>query len=314
MNIGVDVGNSATKVFNGTMTERVVFPSLVLEGYDHRNEGDRIKVKYDNRDFSVGIGQSNVTKVKYFSENYKIMLLTAIAKATKEINIDVNVCVSIPASQYKDEALISKIKSTVLNYGTQTIEVEGIVKNICIKKVGVWVESGIILIDPARFKNDKVIIVDIGGGTIDSIEFNYGKRGKSDTVNNGIIRLKERVYDNFRADHPTNLGHDDIIELFQKVKESKEFYVNGENIPLTKYRNMLENYIYEVFNYLELHYTLGGKKILFMGGGSLELEDFFKVFEGSSSESSYDFAILPNANYLNSIANYNFAVNHLDKE
>lgn len=293
--IGVDIGNSHTKSYSDG--KQVSFPSLIMDGYDKFAKEEKISVEFGGNFYSVGIGSSNVNKMKYFNDKYKIMLLTAIALAVSDSNIKCTVTVGLPVSQFKNEQLRDKLKRQIESYGEQIIVVNSETKIIKIESVNIWVESGIVAINPTLYTDKNYLILDIGGMTRDSIEYIGGKPRKNNTDYMGIIALKQEIYQNFKADYNVDLDESAILHLFSQVKTKGNFFVNGKNVLVAKYTSIINNYIDGMFDMLEKFYSLADKQILLMGGGVLELKKYLLPFK-----EAYSFEILPSAEMLNAIA------------
>lgn len=308
-NLGIDVGNSHTKIF--TNEKKLSFPSLVKNGYDKFSEVKKIHVVYNGTDYSVGIGDNNINKVKYFSEAYKILVLTGIAKAMNrdEDEGEFNIVISLPVDTFKDEKIREKIITHIKSWGTQEIEVDSLKKVINIVGLDIWCEGAIIISNVKKYRDKKVVIVDIGGYTWDLLEFEKNVRNETRTEKKGIIILKEEVYKAFKDDYNTDLTEKSKDELFEAVKENKTFTIHSKKTALDKYHEFIKTYVNNIFNEIEKTFNINDKKILFIGGGSLELESFLNNYKDF-----YDFEIIEDSKYLNAKANYDYCLKILSEE
>lgn len=307
-NVGLDLGNNFVKVVSGNTNYS--FPAMVKTGFDEFSEAERYHIVYDDVDYSVGIGNYNLLRTKYFSLPYKILFLTALAKITKgntKTN-DYNVVISLPVDEFKNKELRKKIKETVLSWGTEQITVDGVTRNINIQNFAVFCEGSIISIDLDTFKEKDVIIVDIGGYTWDFIGFKNLKKQNSSTENKGIITLKDNLYQNFKNKYFTSLGEEEKEEFFKSVILGTTYMLNGKEIDLKEYRALVENYIIDIFNKINRTFDMNNKEILFIGGGSLELKKYIEKYE-----KIYNVTILKNADMLNAFSNYNYCVETLNE-
>ena len=307
-NVGLDLGNNFVKVVSGNTNYS--FPAMVKTRFDELSEAERYHIVYDDVDYSVGIGNYNLLRTKYFSLPYKILFLTALAKITKgntKTN-DYNVVISLPVDEFKNKELRKKIKETVLSWGTEQITVDGVTRNINIQNFAVFCEGSIISIDLDTFKEKDVIIVDIGGYTWDFIGFKNLKKQNSSTENKGIITLKDNLYQNFKNKYFTSLGEEEKEEFFKSVILGTTYMLNGKEIDLKEYRALVENYIIDIFNKINRTFDMNNKEILFIGGGSLELKKYIEKYE-----KIYNVTILKNADMLNAFSNYNYCVETLNE-
>lgn len=299
-NVGLDLGNSVTNVVTDKL--QYSFLSHLSNGYDKFSEVEKIHAVYEDTDYSIGIGENNINKSKYFTNTYKIMFLTALAKSSKEKEIEINVVFSLPVDDFKNDNLKNRIKNEISGWGTQRIIVDGSEKLININSFDIWVEGGIIISDMQKYENQKIIVVDIGGYTWDILGFENNKRTATKTEKKGIITLKEEIYKSFKEDNNIDLDESSKNELFYAVKKNETYEINNKVLELKKYNKFIDNYTNNIFNEIEKTFYVSDKKIIFIGGGSLELEPFLKPFK-----SDYNFEVVKNGNYLNAKANYDYA-------
>lgn len=316
-NLGIDLGNSKSKsalevVTNINEKEKIKifsYDSIFANGYDEFSKVKKIKVEYNNSMFSLGIGSENINKMKYFSDIYKLMFLTSIAKTLPDeiTDIGVNVVSSLPVDSFKDKQLKAEIKKNILNWGVQKIIVDDIEYRIEINNFDIWIEGGITLTEPDYYKNKKIIVHDIGGYTQDSIEFIYGELGRSKTKEkSGIINLREELYNLFKTDNNIDLDIKAQLELFDKIKENdkekRNFQIGEEYINLNKYYIYIENFVADIFSSLEKTFNLSDKEVIFIGGGSIVLNNFLKFYKNA-----YKYRILKDAEIINALANLEYA-------
>lgn len=306
VNIGLDLGNSETNIErdNG---DKYKFKSLISDNYDILSEEDKIKVDYNNKKYSIGIGTSNINMNKYYNDKYKIMFLTAITKVLKndETNVKVNVTISVPVITYKNKDLIEKIRNQIKDYQTQNIIVDDKEYTITINNVGVYVESGLIIQNKEEFKKRKIIVVDIGGLTIDSIEFEYGVIINSFTEQKGILIFKNKLYNSFKNDIMIELDINGRDDLFESVFNKTSFVFGDKEIDLTRYYSMVSNYVSDIIDTLVLNFSLSDKDIRFIGGGSMELKDILESYIDS-----YNIKVMKNADFLNAKSNLRYTLNN----
>lgn len=308
-NVGIDLGNSHTKIY--TNEKKISFPSLVKNGYDKFSEVEKIHVTFNGTDYSVGIGENNINKGKYFSDTYKILLLTGIAKIMNknEKEGEFNIVISLPVDTYKNEVLREKLINNIKSWGTQEITVDELKKVINIVDVDIWCEGAVIISNVNKYKDKKIVVVDIGGYTWDLLEFEKNIRNETKTEKKGIITLKEEIYKAFKDDYNVDLTEKSKDELFEAVKENKTYTIQSKKIDLNKYHDFIKNYTNNIFNSIEKTFNVNDKKILFIGGGALELENFLNTYKDF-----YDFEIIEDSNYLNAKANYDYCLKILSKE
>ncbi|HHD2753315.1 TPA: hypothetical protein ACOTG0_002124 [Clostridium perfringens] len=268
--IGIDLGNANVKTSN-----RVIFESRVKPEITSMNEND-IKVKYDGIEYTVGSydGALNIRKNKHKKKAYKVSLLTAIALSYKSNFINCNVVVGVPVEDYNDVDFTEDIKKTISNYNeVEEITVNGVVKKIKIENVEVFCESGIVFSNRERFENEKTLVIDFGGSTIDVSFWDGLRLSKSRTYKEGMITLYEniikRVNDEFGTKLNSNLASDMIgkteYEIDQEVKNIK--FIDS----------VVENYVDGLTSYINQYFPAeSANSIQLIGGGAIQLAKLLK--------------------------------------
>ena len=284
-NIGVDLGNANVQTSKGVM-----FESKVKTGITNMNDSD-IKVNFGDIDYTVGSfdGSLNIRKNKHTKKAYKISLLTAIAKSFKEATINCNVVVGCPIEDFNDKAFTEGIKETIKKYETEKITVNGVKKTINIENVEVFCESGIVFSDMDRFKNEKTLVIDFGGSTIDVSFWDGLRLGKARTYKDGMITLYENVIKAVNNKYGTKISSvmasdmigKDKYEIEQEVKDIK--FVNS----------VVEDYIDNLTSYINQYFPVeSANSIQLIGGGAIQL--------GNLLREEYDKAeLVENAEFAN---------------
>jgi len=303
IDVGLDIGNSTTVIYMNKKKE-IIFPSLVKNGYDSYTEESKIQFENEDGLYSVGTGMGIINETKYFSKTYKVLLLTALAKVCKNDMLEeFNVGIGLPAESFRDEKLKEKIKTHILSWGSQNIKVDKKKFNIKIDDVEIWTEAGIIMSDMAYYAKKKVIIIDIGGYTRDKMAIENNKRTDYSTEPRGILTLKDEIFKEFKRNNDNvNLKPKSIDEMFNGIVNGTEFIFQGKSLELTAYKRYVQSYCDEIFNDISLSYNSKDYEILFIGGGSLDLETFLEKYK-----EFYHFEIAKNAISLNAQSYYYYA-------
>ena len=302
-NVGLDLGNNFVKVISGK--HFFSFPARLQTGIDEFSEADKINVVYDDVGYSIGTGNYNLLRDKYFQKSYKIMLLTALAKITagNAKSNEYNIVISLPVDEFKNKKLKNEIKEMVKSWGSEKITVEGVERIINIDNFEIFCEGCIISLDLDNFKDKDVIVVDIGGYTWDLIGFHNLKRENSSSENKGVITLKDSIYQKFKEKYFVNLGEEEKERFFKAVINSENYKINDEIVDTREYQAFIDNYIIEIFNKINRTFDINNKEIFFIGGGSIELKNYLE-----NHKKNYKFSILKNADMLNAYSNYNYCI------
>lgn len=286
MNIlGIDLGNNYVKTSAG-----VKFPSTLKAGHMSINKDD-IKVSYKGTKWTVGNedGIKNIGIDKYRNHHFKILLLTSIIKSVSDNKnvIQCKIVLGIPAEYYNIEELKEGMKKEILSWGEQSILVNNILKTIVINDVEIFMESGIVFSHQERFANEKTLVIDIGGSTIDISMWKGLDLINLKTITNGCISLNERVISLVNETYKTNLNSYIAGDMINK----KEYTINQEMKDISFIEPLIDSYILEIsstirqyFNYQECN------SIQFIGGGSISLKDtIIKYFEKAEIEIDSEF-------------------------
>ena len=164
MRLGLDIGNGFVK-----LADKVVFATKLKEG--STTQGFKGKglydVTYNGIDYIVGDGSSIRGKNRYFTDDYKLMLLTAIAISSKgRTNIDAQVVIGVPVDYFA--TLKKQIEEELSKIENEEIIVDGKKYRINKLKVTVFIEGAL----PILLNDDgHIVTMDIGTGTINVIEW-----------------------------------------------------------------------------------------------------------------------------------------------
>lgn len=283
--IGIDLGNANVKTSKG-----IIFESKIKSGITKMNEND-IKVIYDGIEYTVGSydGALNISKKKYFKTAYKVNLLTAIGKSFKTNNIKTNIVVGVPVEMFNDKKLTEEIKSHIEAYGPQKISINNIDKIINIENVEVFCESAVVFSDRERFKNQKTLVIDFGGGTIDISFWDGLNLTKARTYKEGMITLYENIIKQINGRFSTTLNSNIAIDMVGK----KTYRIDQEDKNIGFTDSIVETYVDGLTSYINQYFDVeAADSIQLIGGGAIQLENNIK--------DEYDKAILfPNAEFAN---------------
>ena len=282
MILGIDVGYSHTKVTGEG--QQFSFKSTISEGIN--DVSNAIKIEYNGKEYTIaennGIYANDLEKIH--SLNFQLCMFTAIAKAMKGNDSEtIQLVTGLPAQYYaaqknelKDE-LEGKKVTMVYNRKPKTFT---------ISKCIVFPQSaGLFLLNPEKFKGD-VVVIDIGGFTVDVSYFNNKNLQKMKTYELGMNILYDNLIQEIKATHKVSY---DILKAEEIIK-TKSIIAFGETV-------MIENTIDKVLkNHAEyiLNRLVGGipeyntSKRIFSGGGSLMLKKYLPIKEELNADSIFD--------------------------
>ena len=269
MILGIDVGYSHTKVYGKNL--EFCFKSTIEEG--SLDIGNSIVVEIEGKTYTVGENNGvYATEInKIHSENFKVCLYTAIAKAMKSKNKNkecIQLVTGLPAQYYQaqKQALIDELKGKKV-----TITLNESAKRFEITDVIVFPQSaGVLLLEPNKLTGDTCII-DIGGFTVDVSYFNDKKLRKLNTLELGMNVVGNELVQKIKSEYGVSydvLKADDLLNNKEIVKDGIE--INIEELV----DSVLEKHTNIIINRLKGIPEFNMSKRIFIGGGSLRLSKF----------------------------------------
>lgn len=267
--IGIDNGNEMLETSEG-----IQFINKLTVGTIDMNKED-IKVSYDGVEYTIGVdtGMSNIGKNKHKKINYKVSLLTGIAKSFNETTIECAIVVGLPVELYNNAEHKDDVKNTIMSWGKQVIKVNGKEKNINITDVELFPESGIVFGNRDRFKNEKTLVIDLGGSTVDISLWNGLRLEMQKTYKNGMVTLYEQIISLINNRMKTNLKPYEAKYMINKDKyiiNQSEQDIRFINPVIELYVNGMTSWINQSFDVEKVN------SIQLIGGGAIMLERLLK--------------------------------------
>ncbi|OSA91035.1 UNVERIFIED_ORG: ATPase [Clostridium botulinum] len=261
MKLGADVGNGYTKFNNKKFASRVRLGKLANFG---NKKDDVYQIKYEGIDYVVGEGELFTTDDRYYTDDYKICLLTAIALSTDEEIIDrAEICVGLPVVKFMDAEFKEKFEKYLNNLGLQKIVVNGIERIINIRKAIVFVEGAYVV----ESKDEgNVITFDIGAGTVNIIQWKGQVPVLFDTKNRSFYNLYAKI-----AKHLRDTGRGSVsLEYVEQNLGIDEIIINQKKVDIRDTKKIIEKHIRELASEVNNLFDVeNAEKLLFGGGGAL---------------------------------------------
>ncbi|MDV3426674.1 MAG: ParM/StbA family protein [Bacillota bacterium] len=264
MSLGIDLGNKVVKT-----SEMKKFDSRVANGHFDLNKND-IKVEYEGKKYTVGTGTAVLGNDRYFNKLYDICLLTAIAMSSDAIFIEENIVIGMPPELFESD-LKDEVENKLNSIGLKNITVNGVAKSIRILKANVFEESAIVFRNTKEYRDKRVLVIDIGGGTADISQFKNLELEKSTTTKYGMLSLYENMKKAINTKYLAKLTSEDMVNLI-----NKDFTIikgNTKDISFTK--DIIQEHVMKIYNEVQ-NFDYDNSKILIIGGGALPLSDYFR--------------------------------------
>lgn len=267
MLLSLDHGNKAIKGISGE-------PFVCgLSVSDTKPFGDGV-LKYRNRYYLLSEERLPYRRDKTEDENYFILTLFAIAREIEAAGkyqsgvIPIQLAVGLPPAYYGAQK--ASFVRYFSNRGTIAFSHRSKPFNILITEVACYPQSYAAAVTAFQELKDipRALIVDIGGYTADYLQIRNGAGDLSvcDSMENGVIRLYNKVRSRIRADYDLLLSEREIDDILM----GKQSAVRAEILAVVE--NLAQEFVANLLNTLrENQLELKTGCIVFVGGGSLLL-------------------------------------------
>jgi plasmid segregation protein ParM len=274
MKLGIDLGNGYVK-FNGKkFASKVKLGRLANFGEKRK---DVYQVIYNDTYYIVGDGEVFTTSDRYFTEDYKVCLLTAIA-VNFENNCDklmnVNICTGLPVDKFMSD-MRDKVKNHISNFGVEKIIVNDKTYVIDIKNNLVFVEGAYVV--KTKDKSN-IITIDIGAGTVNIIQWENQTPVKFDTKNKSFYNLYEKIAKHIKE---TNRG-DVSTEYIEKNLGKDVFVIDQKEVNVKDTHKIIEKHIINLASQINNYFDVPqAKEIDLIGGGAIPTFEYWnKIYNG----------------------------------
>lgn len=269
MKLGIDLGNGYVKFNNKKFASRVKLGRLANFG-ETREEVHQIV--YKGKHYVVGEGEVFTTSDRYFTEDYKVCLLTAIAlnnESNKDNLVNANICTGLPVDKFMSETR-EKVKEHISSWGIEKITVDGREYIIDIRNNAVFVEGAYVV--KTKDKSN-IITIDIGAGTVNIIQWENQSPVKFDTKNKSFYNLYEKIAKLIKE---TNRG-DVSIEYIEKNLGKDTFIINQEEVDVRDTHIIIEKHIRNLASEINNYFDIAqAKEIDLIGGGAIPTFEYWK--------------------------------------
>ncbi|EOR27399.1 StbA family protein [Clostridium sartagoforme AAU1] len=249
MVIGVDLGNWNVKTSEGN-----IFPSRYTTMESLLEAGGDI-LEYKSIKYYLKEGRLENDYDKANKSTNEILLIYALAIQNTNY---FKAVVGLPALSYKNNR--DKFKDTLLKMKIHDVKLNGVNKKIIIDDILVFPEgAGAYFSLNNRPKN--AVVIDIGGGTTNIVNFKNGKLESCTTLPKGMIELYNRIRHHINSTYTLKLELEDIEVILREG-----LTVDGEGIDFNFMKTIVEEFIEELMNELR-NFPIRTSKVLLSGGG-----------------------------------------------
>lgn len=263
MIIGIDHGYYAMK------TKHCSFPSGVIL-YEHEPYTNKGVLQYDGKYYVCGTGRQPLIRTKTENINYYLLTLAAIAQELRFRNLptkaDVTIAAGLPLAGFGREKknfrayLLGKKNPAVFRY-------EGVLYEIRISDVRLFPQGySVMAVRPDVFTGEpSVILVDIGGWTIDIMRLDNGvpNAAACRSLEMGVIRCQDEAMEEVRR----NTGLSVTEAQVERILSGKTCSVSDEVLRIVRQtgRKYTERILSAI---MECGFDLQAVPSVFLGGGT----------------------------------------------
>lgn len=263
MIIGIDHGYYAMK------TKHCSFPSGVIP-YEHEPYTNKGVLQYDGKYYVCGTGRQPLIRTKTENINYYLLTLAAIAQELRFRNLpakaEVTIAAGLPLAGFGREKknfreyLLGKKNPTVFRY-------EGTLYEIHISDVKLFPQGySVMAVRPDVFTGEpSVILVDIGGWTIDIMRLDNGvpNAAACRSLEMGVIRCQDEAMEEVRR----NTGLSVTEAQVERILSGKTCSVSDEVLRIVRQtgRKYTERILSAI---IECGFDLQAVPSVFLGGGT----------------------------------------------
>ena len=269
---GLDIGNGyckygvgnrfASKIRQGTLQK--------ANGYNIKHKDEVHEVIYKGASYVVGEGHSFISEDRYFTEEYKIALLTATALATPVAKnpLEANLVVGIPVDHYNNQA--DDVESYLNSLGVEEITVDGKHYIIDFKNMKVFIEGAL----PIRDNDDRhIITIDVGMGTINIIEWREQEIANHYTNNGSMNKVYTNLTQLINEKHKTHLNPPDVERYISNpVMNTKTGQVSVEK----EVDSAFDGLVYDLISFTKNIDYIGADAVHVFGGGAINTFKYWK--------------------------------------
>lgn len=267
---GIDLGNGYTKYGEGKFASKVNFGEISAFG---KKKQDVHQVEYNGMKFIVGEGSSFSTGNRYFSDYYKICLLTAIALNEKEEDfINAKIVIGVPFLKHK--LVAASLKDHIMKFGQEEIIVDKNKYTIRIEDVSVFVEGAYPMLTEDE---SRILVIDMGRGTINVTLWDDMSIENGDTFDESLNKMYNEIAKYLKENKPgaSQITSSDIENLLNK----KKAIIGNETIDISEIKYIVQNNIQKIANDIMSTFKYQTvEKIYVMGGGGADTYQYWKDY------------------------------------
>lgn len=268
---GVDVGNGYTKYLVNGQGKR--FASTLAFG-DTTDFGVSLKeihrVNHNDEDYLVGDGAVFLGDERYYTNEYKTSLFTALALSCEGLPnpISVDLCVGLPLNQIKRHR--DRLIKHLSDLPTQTITVDGNNYIIGLNKVSIFPEGALGVMEA---NVGTVLTIDVGSGTVNVVEWQGMTPVKETTIPFSMYNLYVEIRNHINRNYGGNLSMKQVEDIIGK----DTIKIAQQDVNISSHKKIIARHVDGLVGEINVYFnTRAIDSIKLLGGGSIPLETYFR--------------------------------------
>lgn len=280
---GIDVGYSHTKICTGEKGDKVdSFKSTVRVGEIDINRKSTV-IEYEGERYTIGenTGRQIFETNKIYDINFDICLMASVARTHDEKQVELNLVTGLPIAYYqaqKDE-LVQALKNKEFEF-----TYNGEDRKINIREVAVFPQSaGLPLLYPNEFEDRVVLVVDIGGFTVDVSLFDDKRLVKYNSYDKGVLMFHKHLARTINSKYSTRYDFQDMERVVSHgIIINEEKVEDSDQLIKRQHELWVQSILDDVK--ADFPWNNGVDSRTFIGGGSLAFEDYLPKTKSIKSD------------------------------
>lgn len=267
--VAIDHGNKQVKGEYGYKYESGYSESSIIPATSSN------LLKYEGRYFSVGQNRFNIMDNKALDEKFLILTLPTIANTLNNLELKrADICLAAGLPIINFSRLKDSFRNSLMKERLQ-FEYVNIFYDVTIKEVFIFPQciSGAIT-KLKDYQNMTVILVDIGGGTIDYTIMEKGVPNiqKTGSQNMGIIHLFNEIKQEILTTKGIMIEESQIEDIILNNYNPLFLDENIVNIVIGRTKKYVDSLIWKL---REENFETKANPVVFLGGGAQLLKNYF---------------------------------------
>lgn len=272
---GIDLGTTYIKNHEGN-----VFPSGISENIYSSSNVMTIEEKQYSMELNNRKAEFDININKGLNKNTRLNFLYSLYKLSKnKENIFENVVVGLPCSQWKSTKTVEQFKKYLNVFEPICINVNEEEKIIQVNNIDVVPEGSTayyaLEMDSLRFNGRKVLLIDWGGLTLNSILFENDEFVDCHTDEFGILKIYKDMAETITSSTGEDVKYTDMFDILQHG-----FIVNGKEIEIESIiKPIALEHCNNIYKNLKLKWSISSiPYVCMIGAGSIAMTKYLKNY------------------------------------